>query len=392
MAAKIIVAGGGLGGLSAACCLLKAGHEVVILEQASMLGEVGAGIQVSANPMHVLNDLGLGPQIEELAVRPGAYVFRLHDSGEEVGRFALAAEHLRLNGAPYNQMHRADLHRLLERKMTDLGGQVRLSSRVSGFEETAQGVVVRLDDGDTVVGDLLIGADGIKSVIRSQLLGAAPAVYTGDAVWRITLPTDRLPQGFMDPVMSVWMGPGAHVVCYYLRAGALLNFVGSVETSEVSEESWTAKFPWDHLKADFVGWHPDMQTIIDNADRDKCYRWSLFYRPPIDNWSGRRATLLGDAVHATLPYRAQGAAMAIEDGAVLTRALGDAGSIPDALQLYQRNRIERTARIVKNSGNNRDLFHMRDQDALRQAFKNRDEGGDRNGWLYSYNPLTVPLT
>jgi salicylate hydroxylase len=195
----------------------------------------------------------------------------------------------------------------------------------------------------------------------------------------------------MDPVMSVWMGPGRHAVCYYLRGGSLLNFVGLVETDEVSEESWTARYPWETLKADFEGWHRDIQEIIDRADRNACYRWSLFYRPPIAKWSTRRVTMLGDAVHATLPYLAQGAAMAIEDGAVLTRALASTNEVADALQLYERNRIERTSRIVNGSGANRTLFHMSDQAELRRAFANRDEGRARNEWLYSYNPLTVEL-
>jgi salicylate hydroxylase len=158
----------------------------------------------------------------------------------------------------------------------------------------------------------------------------------------------------------------------------------------VSEESWTARFPWDKLKADFAGWHADIQTVIDLAERDACYRWSLFYRPPIPNWSTRRATLLGDSVHPTLPYLAQGAAMAIEDAAVLTRALGMA-EVPEALQIYQRSRIERTTRIMQGSSGNRELFHMRDQQQLRLAFAKRDEGAARNAWLYSYNPLSVDL-
>jgi salicylate hydroxylase len=230
----------------------------------------------------------------------------------------------------------------------------------------------------------------VKSAVREQIAGAAHPVYTGDAAWRLTIPAQKLPRGFMEQVMSVWMGPGAHVVCYFLRAGALLNFVGLVETGEVSEESWTARFPWDKLKADFAGWHADIQTVIDLADRGACYRWSLFYRPPLTNWSTRRATLLGDSVHATLPYLAQGAAMAIEDAAVLTRALGMA-DVPEALQIYQRNRVERTTRIVEGSSANRALFHMHDQQALRRAFAKRDEGAARNAWLYSYNPLTVEL-
>lgn len=387
MAKKILIAGAGIGGLTAAACLIKAGHDVQIFEQAPQLTEVGAGIQMSANAMHVLNDLGLGDAISAMAVRPQAYVFRLHDTGEVISQFALAGEHLKLHRAPYNQLHRADFQQLLAGKVRHV---IRLNSRVTGFEETPAEVRVRLASGETVSGELLVGADGVKSAVRAQIAGAAQPVYTGDAAWRLTIPTEKLPRDFMPPVMSVWMGPGAHVVCYYLRAGALLNFVGLVETDEVSEESWTARFPWEKLKADFAGWHPDIQTIVDLADRNECFRWSLFYRPPISNWSTRRATLLGDSVHATLPYLAQGAAMAIEDGAVLTRAL-EMAEVPEALQIYQRNRVQRTTRIVEGSSGNRTLFHMRDQQALRRAFAKRDEGAARNAWLYSYNPLTVPL-
>jgi salicylate hydroxylase len=392
MGHKILIAGAGLGGLSAACCLMKAGHDVEVYEAAPQLGEIGAGIQISANAMHVMNDLGLGPDLAKTAVRPGAYVFRLHDTGEEISRFSLAEEHERLHKAPYNQLHRADLHDLLSAKARELKKDiVHLNKRAVGFDETDSGVAMHFADGTSAKGDMLIGADGVKSAIRTKIAGDAKPTYTGDIAWRLTVPTEKLPRNLMPPVMSVFMGPGAHVVCYYLRAGALLNFVGLVETDEVNEESWTATFPWEKLKSDFAGWHQDLQTIIDTTDRGECYRWSLFYREPIDNWSSKRATMLGDAVHATLPYLAQGAAMAIEDGAVLTRALAMEKNISDALQLYQRNRFERTARIVNGSSGNRTLFHLRDQNEIRKAFANRDEGGDRNGWLYSYNPLTVPL-
>jgi salicylate hydroxylase len=389
---KIVIAGAGIGGLTAGACLLQAGHDVTIFEQASELSEVGAGLQLSANATHVLHHLGLGPALAEVGVRPTAYVFRLHDTGEEIQRFALSDEHEKLHGAPYYQIHRADIHALLAARVLQLKRDaIRLNCRVVGFQESRDDVKLRLADGTLVQGDLLVGADGLKSVICQQTVGNVPATYTGDAAWRITVPVECLPQHFMEQVMMVWMGPGRHVVAYYLRGGALLNFVGLVETDEVSEESWTAKFPWERFKADFEGWHADVQTIIDAADREGCYRWSLHNRPTIRNWSTSRSTLLGDAVHPTLPYLAQGACMAIEDGAVLTRALDQVDSIPEALQLYQRNRVDRTVRIVDQSSAKRTLFHLRTVDEIRASFAQQDQGADRNAWLYSYNPLTVSL-
>ena len=389
---KILINGAGLGGLAAACCLMKAGHEVEVFEQSAQMGEVGAGIQISANAQHVLRDLGLGPDIDRVGVRPGAYVFRLHDTGEEIQRFPLAEAHEAANGAPYTQLHRADLHEILARKAQEMRAHVvQLNKRATHYVEDADGVTLHFADGTSARGDILIGADGIRSVVRAQMSGASTPTYTGDAAWRLLIPTDKLPTDLLPPVMSVFMGPGGHVVCYYLRAGKLLNFVGLVETDDVAEESWTLKRPWDQLKANYAGWHPIIQTIIDTADKEQCYRWSLFNRDPLMDWSTKRVTLLGDSCHATLPYLAQGAVMAIEDGAVLTRALAQSGDDAEALDLYQRNRIERTARIVRQSTANRTLFHLHSEAEIRAAFAKRDEGAERNKWLYSYNPLSVPL-
>jgi salicylate hydroxylase len=389
---KILIAGAGLGGLAAASFLMQDGHEVEVYEQTPRLEEIGAGIQISANAMHALRHLGLEAAIRKVGVHPGAYVFRLHDTGEEIQRFALSEEHERLHGAPYTQLHRADFHAILADKARAFDPDViRLGKRATGFSEDADGVTLHFADGSEARGDLLIGADGLKSVVRRAIAGDVPANYTGDAAWRVTVPVERLPKPFLEPVMSVFMGPGGHAVCYYVRGGALMNFVGLHETDDVLDESWTVKLPWQRLKADFAGWHPAIQAIIDAADKDLCYRWSLHNRLPIDNWSTARATLLGDAAHATLPYLAQGAVMAIEDGAVLMRALRQERDVPAALQLYQRNRIERTGRIVLQSSANRRLFHLGTEAAIRAEFAKRNEGADRNRWLYSYNPMTVPL-
>ena len=388
---RILIAGAGLGGLTAASCLMKAGHRVEIYEQAPQLGEIGAGIQVSANAMHVMRHLGIEDRLLAVGVKPEAYVFRLHHTGEVIQRFSLSQE--QLHGAPYTQLHRADLHDILaDRARAADSGIVRLNHRVTGFTESADSAELHFADRPSVKGDILIAADGVKSVVRAQMFGAAPATYTGDSAWRLVVPTSRLPKDLLERVMSVFMGPQGHVVCYYLRGGTLLNLVGCVETEETSEESWTVKRPWAEFKAHFAGWHPAIQTIIDAADKDQCYLWALFNRPPIREWSTGRVTLLGDSAHPTLPYLAQGAAMAIEDGAVLTRTLGMTSSIAEALQIYQRNRVDRTAKIVLQSSANRELFHLRSEAEIRARFANRDEGDDRNRWLYSYNPLTVELT
>lgn len=390
---KILIAGAGLGGLAAASMLMQDGHQVEVYEQAPRLEEIGAGIQISANAMHALRHLGLEPAIRKAGVHPGAYVFRLHDTGEEIQRFALSEEHERLHGAPYTQLHRADFHAMLVEKTRSLAPDaIRLGKRATDFTEDAAGVTLHFADGSAARGDILIGADGLKSAVRRRIAGELPANYTGDAAWRITVPVERLPKGLLEPVMTLFLGPGGHAVFYYVRGGALLNFVGIVETDEVLEESWTVKLPWERLKADYVGWHPIVQTVVEAADRDQCYRWSLHNRLPIPNWSTARATLLGDAAHATLPYLAQGAAMAIEDGAVLMRALRQESDVTQALQLYQRSRLERTSRIVLQSSENRRRFHLRTQAAIRAEFGKVNEGADRNKWLYSYNPMTVPLT
>jgi salicylate hydroxylase len=388
----ILVAGAGLGGLVAAACLMKRGFRVRIFEQAAQLGEVGAGIQQSANAVKVLYDLGLRDALERVGVKPKTYEFRRFDNGELLHAIEFAQAHERAHGAPYYHLHRADFHRILVDKVLSMDpGCIALNARVTGFTENAHGVTIRLADRTTVSGEALIGADGIRSAVRAQIVGEMPVKYTGYVAWRLTVPRERLPANIMDLVGAVWCGPKNHCVMYWLRSGGLLNFVGCPEHAGWDEESWTQRRPWQELKSDYAGWHPKIQAILDAADRNECYRWALNDRQPIRQWSTGRATLLGDAAHPTLPFLAQGACMAIEDGAILARALESAGSVREALEAYQRARVERCARVVTQSAEHGGLYHMSDSEAMKHAFTERNIARERAAWLYNYDPLTVPL-
>ena len=389
--APVLIAGAGIGGLTAAACLLQAGIDVQVFEQALVLSEVGAGIQISANAGRVYRHLGLMDQVRAAGAVPALYRFRMFDSGEVLQTIPLGAGYEARHGVPYVTIHRADLHALLVDRVRSLKPDaIRLGVAVAGYENAPDGAVLRTAQGE-VPGAAVIGADGIRSAIRAQLLGATQADYTGDCVWRAMVRTEALPPEHRTDCVDIWVGPHRHAVTYPLRGGALTNFVGCVEYAGVPEESWTVARPWAEMQADFTGWHPMIGALIDHADREQCYRWSLRIHPPVENWTHGRVTLLGDAAHPTLPYMAQGAAMAVEDAVVLARALSGGAPVPQALAAYQQARLARTTRIVTESTANRALFHQPDRDRLRAAFAARDMNAERSAWLFSYDPVTVPL-
>ncbi|MCC6008401.1 MAG: FAD-dependent monooxygenase [Rhodobacteraceae bacterium] len=389
----IIIAGAGIGGLSAAACLLRAGQEVVVLEQAPVLGEVGAGIQISANAARVYDHLGLLADIEDRGAVPESYRFRMFDDGEVLQSIPLGEGYRARHGVPYVTIHRADLHAALVQAVRALDRDaVRLGVTVTGFEQDNSGVTIHLEGGETLRGAALIGADGIRSAVRRQILGDTPAEYTGDTAWRVIVPAEALPEEYRTRDVDIWVGPRRHAVTYPLRGGNLVNFVGCVEHEGLEDESWTTPRPWQEMHDDFQGWHPMIAALIDRADKGACYRWALRLRPPVSRWTEGRGTLMGDAAHPTLPYMAQGAAMAVEDAAVLARALeAEGGDIAPALALFEQARLPRTTRIVTESSANRHLFHEPDRDRLRASFAARDMNAERSAWLFSYDPLSAPL-
>ncbi|MBT4378135.1 MAG: hypothetical protein HOD26_04880 [Gammaproteobacteria bacterium] len=213
--------------------------------------------------------------------------------------------------------------------------------------------------GDTnYPGDLLVGADGIHSVISARLWGEVKPRFTGNIAWRALVPAERLPTDTILPMSTAWWGPGKHFVHYYVRSGELINCVCVVEKEGWAVESWSERGDYNELKSDFTGWHSDIQQLIDHADRDSLFKWALYDRAPMPRWGKGRVTLLGDASHPTLPFMAQGAAMAIEDAAVLAGCLSDRNDIPQALARYEDLRRDRTAGIQRGSRRNATVFHL----------------------------------
>lgn len=389
---QVVIIGAGIGGLSCAALLLRRGHDVRVLEQAPALAEVGAGIQFSANSTRVLRTLGVLPALEAVSVTPIEYRFRLHSSGELLQTIALGRVHAERHGAPYCLAHRADVHGILYAAVRELRADVvSLDARAVSVSEDDSGAVVQCANGAQYRADLVIGADGIHSMLRKRNLGDTPAHFTENVAWRCMVPASRLPPGFKDPVVEVWAGPRRHVVIYPIRGGTWINFVGIVEDPGWRNESWTLKSSWQELYAEFADWHPGVRDIVAAVDKDQCYRWAMLDRPPAQGWSTGRTTLLGDAAHPTLPLLAQGANMAIEDGEILARALAGADSVRDALQLYQQHRYRRTARVQTESAANVTLFHNDSDDELRRMFAARKMDRERASWLYNYDPLTADL-
>lgn len=385
----VIVCGGGIGGLAAALALVRRGLSVVVLEQAPEIGEIGAGIQLGPNAFHAFDALGIGEKARSRAVYTDYMV--MHDAIDEtqVGRIDTGEAFRQRFGNPYAVIHRADVHMALLEGARETGRVAfHTSTRIERIEQDeAAGTVTAIDQhGYRWTGCALIGADGVKSVVRAQYVNDPPRV-TGHVVYRAVVDKSEFPVELQWNAASLWAGPKCHLVHYPLRGGEQYNIVVTFHSRQ--QEEWGVT---DGSKAEvesyFQGISPKARQLIELPKSWR--RWATADREPIGNWVFGRATLLGDAAHPTTQYMAQGACMAIEDAVTLGEALRVTNDNWDAaLQLYQQNRIARTARIVLSGREMGRLYHAAGVERLvRNALwkgRSQERFYDAMEWLYSWN-------
>lgn len=394
---KVIIAGGGIGGMSAALGLLRKGIDVEIYEQAPEIKEVGAGIQISPNGCRALDALGVFQTLQKLSCDPVRKEFRLWNTGKAWPLFDLGKSAIEKYGYPYLTVYRPDLLDTLADAVRALKPDaIHLGCRAAGLEQDDTGATLVLADGRKIRGDVLIGADGWRSVIRNTLWGECNPEFSGMVTWRGLIPMERLPQHMQAHVGSTWIGPGAHVVSYPLHRGEIMNFVATIEGKTWTTQAGCEPGTTEECLADFAGWHADVQTMIRLSPT--LLKWALMKREPIERWTLGRVSLMGDACHATLPFLAQGAVHSIEDGVVLARCLEEGQAMPAAaLQRYESARIERTSRMVRGATSNTGRFHSPELATEESADRylarewSSEPIADRYDWLYAYDAAKVAI-
>ena len=385
MGYRIAIAGGGLGGLTAALALSQEGHEVIVLEQATAHRTAGAGIQLSPNASRVLLRLGLRSALDGKVTATERSRFRHFRTGRRITEARLGAEAEARYGAPYWQIHRADLHEALQTALANHPHvELRLGHAVTASTLREEGGAVTLPGVDGPV-DMLLGADGIHSEVRRWCFGEAPARFTGQVAWRFLVPSEALAPALRAPDSQVWWGPGKHFVHYPVEGGARINGVAVVEARAWTEESWALPGQPEDLRKAFQGWHPELQELLERVTPGGLFQWGLFDRDPLPRWHRGPVALLGDACHPTLPFLAQGAAMAIEDSAALALALKQVPTLEGALARYETWRRPRTARIQQLSRRYGWVYHL---GAPLAGFRNLAAPlarGTTMDWLYRYD-------
>lgn len=359
---RVHVAGGGIGGLAAAWACKAAGCDVWVTEQATAITEVGAGIQLGPNAVTVLDRWGLAEPLRRVACRPERLQVLDAASGRVLGGLRLGERMRRLYGADYLTIHRADLQQLLLQACTQAGVQVALSSTVKRWLDDGSRVQVWDQHGHVRVADVLVGADGLWSTVRQQLLRDGRPRATGHLAYRTLIEAGKLPAAVVQDQVTVWLGAAMHAVAYPVRGGAWFNLVVIVEGAQPGDpENWNHIANASSLLKRLAAGHHLLRDLVAAAPDWKL--WMLHTRPMVDaphHMAQGRVALLGDASHAMLPYLAQGAAMALEDAAVLGEVLG--GPTPDlatALLRYAEQRWQRNAEVQEKARRNGVIFHAR---------------------------------
>ena len=394
---SIAVIGGGIGGLTAALALLTRGLDVEVYEQATRLGEVGAGIQISANGTRVLVALGLEEALQEIQLNPLRKEIRHWRTGQAWNWYDLGPSAKQRYGSPHVLLHRSDLHDMLVKAVERLKpNAIHLAKRCVNVSQSDDCVNLRFEDGETVQEGFVIGADGIHSTIRAHLFGPSRPEFTGCVAWRAVVPMQRLSAEAEAMVSTNWLGPRGHVLHYPLRGGNLMNFLGIVERDDWQIESWTLEGTASELANDFAGWHPRVQEMLQSIDRP--FKWAVMVRGPMPKWSQGRVTLLGDACHPTLPFLGQGGVMAIEDAYVIAACLAKYSDEPaKAGERYENIRRERTAAVVRKSHENRkQAFHPEladDDNAIGTMAEKWQQSlaKERLDWLYTYDATAAEI-